>query len=310
MLTVVVREAKDLSRQYHQETPDSYVKVVYAGQRAKTRTVRHTFNPHWEQPLAFNFEGPSEIEFRVYDRSFPVSELIGFATIPCHPSFEDWLPLTDKHGQPTGWLLVAIHAGHHHGYGAPGYSGYGAGYGGAGYSGYSGYGAGHSGYGGYGGYGGTGYGKSGYSGYNGYSGYGGYGGYGYGGYGARGYGPNPPQYNEDSWYPLGYGRYGATGPISLGTYTAPTYTRYGSGAVGYPSRYDYAGPYAKSGYPTAGDYYGQAAGRYGYGGYGGYGYSGYNDAYRAQLSGHQTTAAAAYSAPTYVTSYGGAYTTY
>jgi len=88
---------------------DAYVQVDYGGKKHKTKTVKDNLNPTWEETFTFPFSGAQDVVFKVYDDDPLLDDFIG----QCMLSFsqatqEDWLPLSNKKGQPAGHLLVHV----------------------------------------------------------------------------------------------------------------------------------------------------------------------------------------------------------
>jgi len=138
-IQVLVREARDLPNGDKRGLTDGYVQVEHGGKKHKTKTVKDSLNPRWEETFTFQNDKreDDQILFKVYDDDVLVDDFLGMVSVPLSRApFEDWLQLTNKKGAPAGYLLVRVDG--------PGGGEYRQ-------SGAGGYGSGGSGGGGYGG---------------------------------------------------------------------------------------------------------------------------------------------------------------
>eukprot|EP00961_Rhodomonas_salina_P232385 3139742-Rhodomonas_salina.1 len=68
ILTVKVFEAKDLVAADRGRTSDPYVVIEFSGQQRKTKTIKQTINPKWNESFDFEIGRPAgQVSVRVYD---------------------------------------------------------------------------------------------------------------------------------------------------------------------------------------------------------------------------------------------------
>jgi len=110
MLEVVVDSAKGLRNADHgKDLTDAYVQVEVAGKKEKTKTVKNSLSPAWNETLSFTKSDSSDIVLKLYDDDMLRDDFLGQAVVAKNSlPFSGWLPLTDKKGQPAGLLHVSI----------------------------------------------------------------------------------------------------------------------------------------------------------------------------------------------------------
>ena len=89
--------------------------MVVAGKTQKTKTVKDSVDPTWEEKLTFDRKDGNDVLLQVYDDNMLRDELLGQVTVPLSRApFEDWVELKDKNNGNAGYVLVRIDDGKDH----------------------------------------------------------------------------------------------------------------------------------------------------------------------------------------------------
>ncbi|KAK6925260.1 C2 domain [Dillenia turbinata] len=98
LIELVLVEAKDLVAADLRGTSDPYVRVQYGNIKKRTKVMKKTLNPVWNQMLEFPDDGsPLELQVRDHNALFPTASIgncvVEYQRLPFNQMYNKWIPL-------------------------------------------------------------------------------------------------------------------------------------------------------------------------------------------------------------------------
>ncbi|KAK6921178.1 C2 domain [Dillenia turbinata] len=98
LIELVLVEAKDLAAADLRRTSDPYVRVQYGNTKKKTKVIKKSLNPIWNQMLEFPDDGsPLELHVKDHNSLFPTASIghcvVEYQRLSFNQMYDKWIPL-------------------------------------------------------------------------------------------------------------------------------------------------------------------------------------------------------------------------